>query len=57
MARALKIWAPCRITVTFFDEKDGSESAVQVPLGTNLLEAAHNNEVDLEGKSAARRCR
>lgn len=35
--------------MTFFDEKDGSESTVSVPVGTNLLEAAHNNEVDLEG--------
>lgn len=39
----------CRIQVTFFDEKDGSETTVAVPLGENLLEAAHNNEIDLEG--------
>ncbi|KAK9795227.1 hypothetical protein WJX73_006880 [Symbiochloris irregularis] len=37
------------IQVTFFDEKDGSETTVAVPLGENLLEAAHNNEIDLEG--------
>lgn len=33
----------------FFDEKDGTEKTVQVPLGQSLLEAAHENEIDLEG--------
>ena len=42
----------CRITVTYYDEKDNSETTVQVPLGENLLEAAHQNNVDLEGQSA-----
>lgn len=38
-----------RISVTFFDEKDQTESTVLVPVGENLLEAAHDNNVDLEG--------
>ena len=37
------------ISVTYHDDKDGSTKTVQVPLGTNLLEAAHANNVDLEG--------
>ncbi|PSC71313.1 adrenodoxin mitochondrial isoform B [Micractinium conductrix] len=37
------------ISVTFKDEKDGSEKTVRVPLGKSLLEAAHDNEVELEG--------
>jgi ferredoxin len=36
--------------VTYYDEKDKSETTVLVPLGQNLLEAAHENNVDLEGK-------
>ena len=39
-----------RITVTYYDEKDKSETTVLVPVGQNLLEAAHENNVDLEGK-------
>jgi hypothetical protein len=39
----------CRITVTFHDDKDGSTKTVQVPVGMSLLEAAHANDVDLEG--------
>jgi len=39
----------CRITVTYYDEKDKSEVTVLVPIGENLLEAAHKNNVDLEG--------
>lgn len=39
----------CSISVTFKDEKDGSEKTVQVPLGQSLLEAAHENEIELEG--------
>lgn len=38
-----------RVKVTFYDEKDESETTVRVPLGENLLEAAHANNVDLEG--------
>jgi ferredoxin len=38
-----------RISVTYHDDKDGSSKTVRVPLGTNLLEAAHANHVDLEG--------
>lgn len=37
------------IDVTFHDQKDNSEKTVQVPLGQSLLEAAHNNDIDLEG--------
>ena len=43
-----------RISVTFRDEKDLSVKTVQVPLGQNLLEAAHANDIDLEGDEAAR---
>lgn len=32
-----------------FIEKDGEEVTVDVPLGTNLLEAAHDNDIELEG--------
>lgn len=37
------------IDVTFHDAKDGSNKTVQVPIGQSLLEAAHNNDIDLEG--------
>ena len=37
------------ISVTYHDDKDGSSKTVRVPVGTNLLEAAHANQVDLEG--------
>lgn len=37
------------IDVTFHDQKDKSEKTVQVPIGQSLLEAAHNNDIDLEG--------
>jgi len=40
----------CRIEVTFKDEKDGSVKTVKVPIGTSLLEAAHENHIDLEGE-------
>ena len=40
---------PCRIEVTFKDEKDSSVKTVRVPYGTSLLEAAHENNIDLEG--------
>ncbi|KAJ9524067.1 hypothetical protein QJQ45_022574 [Haematococcus lacustris] len=42
------LWSPCRISVTFID-KDGLEHNVPAPIGKNLLEVAHDNEVDLEG--------
>jgi ferredoxin len=50
--RTSSFGCPCRITVTFYDEKDKSETTVRVPLGENLLEAAHANNVDLEGQIA-----
>lgn len=37
------------ISVTYKDEKDNSVTTVRVPLGVSLLEAAHRNDVDLEG--------
>lgn len=40
----------CSISVTFHDQKDGSTKTVRVPLGGSLLEAAHSNDIDLEGK-------
>ena len=35
--------------MTFTDDKDGSVKTVSVPMGQSLLEAAHANEIDLEG--------
>ena len=32
-----------------FVNRDGSETTVDVPLGENLLEAAHHNDIELEG--------
>ncbi|KAL2933013.1 Adrenodoxin-like protein 2 mitochondrial [Bienertia sinuspersici] len=37
-----------RINVTFV-EPDGTEKQVKVPVGTSMLEAAHSNDVELEG--------
>ncbi|KAJ9568512.1 hypothetical protein OSB04_004478 [Centaurea solstitialis] len=37
----------CRISVTFFD-KDG-EQEIKVPIGMSMLEAAHENDIELEG--------
>jgi len=34
--------------VTFVD-KDGEEKLVKVPLGMSMLEAAHENDIELEG--------
>jgi ferredoxin len=31
------------------DEKDGSTKTVQAPVGENLMEVAHRNDIDLEG--------
>ena len=33
-----------------FKNKDGSLTPVEAKIGTHLLEIAHNNDVDLEGK-------
>lgn len=37
------------ISVTYVDEKDGSTKTVQAPVGENLMEVAHRNDIDLEG--------
>ena len=42
----------CSISVTFHDEKDGSTRTVQVPIGQSLMEAAHANDIDLEGRTS-----
>lgn len=39
----------CRIKVTFKDDKDGSVTELDAPLGVSLLELAHDNDVELEG--------
>jgi hypothetical protein len=39
----------CSINVTFTDDKDGSTKTIKIPIGENLLEAAHKNDIDLEG--------
>ncbi|KAB2079946.1 hypothetical protein ERO13_A05G035600v2 [Gossypium hirsutum] len=36
------------ISVTFVS-KDGEEIPIQVPIGTSMLEAAHQNDIELEG--------
>ncbi|XP_008787614.1 2Fe-2S ferredoxin-like isoform X2 [Phoenix dactylifera] len=36
------------ISVTFVD-KDGEEKLIKVPIGMSMLEAAHQNDIDLEG--------
>ena len=33
-----------------FVDKDGKDQEVRAPLGKNLLEVAHDNEIDLEGR-------
>lgn len=33
-----------------FVETDGTEKQIKVPVGTNLLEAAHSNDIELEGR-------
>lgn len=38
----------CRISVTFVD-KDGEEMHIKVPVGMSMLEAAHENDIELEG--------
>ena len=37
-----------RINVIFVD-KDGEEIHIKVPVGMNILEAAHENDIELEG--------
>lgn len=39
----------CRISVTFV-LKDGEEQQIRVPVGMSMLEAAHQNDIELEGK-------
>lgn len=39
----------CRISVTFV-LKDGEEQQIEVPVGMSMLEAAHQNDIELEGK-------
>ncbi|KMZ68917.1 2Fe-2S ferredoxin [Zostera marina] len=36
------------ISVTFVD-KDGDETVIKVPIGMSMLEAAHENDIELEG--------
>ncbi|KAJ9559766.1 hypothetical protein OSB04_004926 [Centaurea solstitialis] len=36
------------ISVTFVD-KDGEEKQIKVPIGMSMLEAAHQNDIELEG--------
>jgi len=35
--------------VTFVN-KDGEEKQIKVPIGMSMLEAAHQNDIELEGK-------
>ncbi|XP_058227831.1 uncharacterized protein LOC131336136 [Rhododendron vialii] len=37
-----------KISVTFVD-KDGEETHIKVPVGMSMLEAAHENDIELEG--------
>lgn len=37
-----------KIAVTFVD-KDGDEQLIKVPMGMSMLEAAHENDIELEG--------
>ncbi|XP_073142114.1 uncharacterized protein [Henckelia pumila] len=41
-----------KINVTFVD-KDGEEMNIKVPVGMSMLEAAHENDLDLEGACEA----
>lgn len=41
-------WMHCSISVTFVD-KEGKDHTVAATVGKNLLEVAHDNEIDLEG--------
>lgn len=33
-----------------FVNKDGEEKLIKVPIGMSMLEAAHQNDIDLEGE-------
>uniref|UniRef100_A0A453H164 2Fe-2S ferredoxin-type domain-containing protein n=1 Tax=Aegilops tauschii subsp. strangulata TaxID=200361 RepID=A0A453H164_AEGTS len=37
-----------KISVTFVN-KDGTEKTIRVPVGMSMLEAAHENDIELEG--------
>lgn len=39
----------CRISVTFVGD-GGEETTIKVPVGMSMLEAAHENDIELEGK-------
>lgn len=39
----------CRISLTFVGD-GGEEKAIKVPVGMSMLEAAHENDIELEGK-------
>ncbi|KDP45017.1 hypothetical protein JCGZ_01517 [Jatropha curcas] len=41
-----------KISVTFVD-KDGEEKHIKVPIGMSMLEAAHENDIELEGACEA----
>ncbi|KAH9652868.1 Adrenodoxin-like protein 2 [Citrus sinensis] len=41
----------CRINVTFVD-KDIEEKNIKVPVGVSMLEVAHENDIELEGKDS-----
>ena len=43
--------------MTFVD-KDGEEKLIKVPIGMSMLEAAHENDIELEGEwdVIARKC-
>eukprot|EP00964_Phaeocystis_antarctica_P107499 scaffold72208_cov63-Phaeocystis_antarctica.AAC.2 len=44
-------------TVNFFFIEDGEEIPATAAIGTSLLEAAHENDVDLEGAAPRTPCR
>jgi hypothetical protein len=44
-----------RISVTFVN-KDGSEKTICVPVGMSMLEAAHENDIELEGTDIKEMC-
>ncbi|PIA48956.1 hypothetical protein AQUCO_01300079v1 [Aquilegia coerulea] len=44
-----------KISVTFVD-KGGEETHIKVPVGMSMLEAAHENDIELEGKISERGC-
>ncbi|PWZ07773.1 Adrenodoxin-like protein 2, mitochondrial [Zea mays] len=44
-----------KISVTFVN-KDGSEKTICVPVGMSMLEAAHENDIELEGTNIKEMC-